>query len=98
SELLGLQVSERADGDVYLRAWQDWDHHTLQLTEAGESGLDHLGWRVPRRADAEALKAELDAAGVRAVWHEPEGERGHGESLRFNTPGGLPFELYWEVE
>ena len=97
-DLLGLQVSERTDGAVYLRAWQDWDHHTLQLTASDESGLDHLGWRVPRQADAEFLKGALDAAGVISKWHEPAGERGHGESLRFNTPGGLPFEIYWEVE
>ncbi|HEY3019866.1 MAG TPA: VOC family protein, partial [Solirubrobacteraceae bacterium] len=43
TDVLGLQVSERAPGRVYLRAWQDWDHHTLLLTEAEEAGLDHLG-------------------------------------------------------
>src|SRR4051794_16202053 len=53
TDLLGLQVSERAPGRVSLRAWQDWDHHTLLLTESEEPGLDHLGWRVPAKADAE---------------------------------------------
>jgi catechol 2,3-dioxygenase len=96
TEMLGLQVSELADGRVYLRAWQDWDHHTLVLTKAPEPGLEHLAWRVPRKADAEALLSTLEA-------HEVEGEwvprvTGHGEALRFTTPGGLPFELYWEVD
>jgi catechol 2,3-dioxygenase len=97
-ELLGLQVSERGEGTLYLRAWQDWDHHTLQLTECDEPGLAHLGWRVPTQGDAERLKSALDEAGVRSAWCEPGDERGHGDSLRFNTPGGLPFELYWQVD
>src|SRR3954453_17246066 len=98
TDLLGLQVSERAPGRVFLRAWQDWDHHTLLLTESEEPGLDHLGWRVPAKADAEELRAELERTGIATAWVDGAGERGHGDALRFTTPGGLPFELYWEVE
>jgi catechol 2,3-dioxygenase len=97
-DLLGLQVSEVAEGRVYLRAWQDFDHHTLVLTEADEPGLDHLGWRVPTRADAEELRAGLDARGIEVTEVDGADVRGHGDALRFSTPGGLPFELYWEVE
>ncbi|MEA2171740.1 MAG: catechol 2,3-dioxygenase [Solirubrobacteraceae bacterium] len=96
TELLGLQVTETVGDNVYLRAWQDWDHHTLILTEAPEPGLGHLGWRVPAKADAEALERALSDAGVESAWGE--GGLGHGDALRFTTPGGLPFELYWEVE
>jgi len=96
TEMLGLQVSERTDGRVYLRAWQDWDHHTLLLTQAPEPGLEHLGWRVPRKADAEALLGTLAAHEVEGTWVPRV--TGHGEALRFTTPGGLPFELYWEPD
>lgn len=95
-ELLGLQISERADGRVYLRAWQDWDHHTLELTEAEEPGLAHLAWRVPTQADAEALRVKLEHTGLECVWIDGGPGHGHGDALRFTTPGGLPFELYWE--
>jgi len=98
TDILGLQVSERAPGRVYLRAWQDWDHHTLLLTEAEEAGLDHLGWRVPAKQDAEELRAELERQGIATAWVDGAAERGHGDGLRFSTPGGLPFELYWEVD
>jgi catechol 2,3-dioxygenase len=97
-DLLGLQVSERADGRLYLRAWQDWDHHTLILTEADEPGLGHLGWRVPRQSDAEQLRVQLTNAGIESAWVDGGDELGHGDALRFTTPGGLPFELYWEVD
>ena len=63
TEMLGLQVSEETPGRVYLRAWQDWDHHTLLLTESEEPGLDHLGWRAQqggRRGAADRARAQGD--------------------------------------
>ena len=34
TRVMGLFVSEETDDEtVFLRAWQDWDHHTLVLTE-----------------------------------------------------------------
>jgi catechol 2,3-dioxygenase len=97
-ELLGLQISERTQGRAYLRAWQDWDHHTLLLTEDERSGLDHLAWRVPDQGAAETLRARLNDQGIETTWVDGGEERGHGDAIRFTTPGGLPFELYWEVE
>jgi catechol 2,3-dioxygenase len=96
-ELMGLQVSEE-DGDrVYLRAWQDFDHHTLLLTEGPEAQMGHIGWRVAEKADAEAIAAEVERRGGDTTWSEPL-SNGHGDSVRFRTPHGLPMELYWEVE
>ena len=31
SEILGLEETETVDGVVYLRAWGDFEHHTLSL-------------------------------------------------------------------
>ena len=97
TEMLGLQVSEETPGRVYLRAWQDWDHHTLLLTESDEPGLDHLGWRVPAKEDAEELRTTLERSGIESTWVDGGDELGHGDALRFTTPSGLPFELYWTV-
>lgn len=99
TEVLGLFVSEETDNRVYLRAWQDWDHHTLVLTRAEESALGHVGWRVRDRASLEAAVRRLDELGVEATWIEAGEESGHGDSVRFATPrSGLPFELYCEVD
>src|SRR4051794_24770184 len=98
TDVLGLFVSDEEDGRVYLRAWQDWDHHTLVLTQARTSGLEHLAWRV---ADAGALgesERRLGALGIETHWVAGGTGRGHGDALRFSTPSGLPFELVWEVE
>ena len=82
TEMLGLQVSEETPGRVYLRAWQDWDHHTLLLTESDEPGLDHLGWRVPAKGDAEELRTALERSGIESTWVDGGDELGHGDALR----------------
>src|SRR5699024_7837069 len=46
TDVVGLYVTKETEDRVYLRAWQDWDHHTLILIQSDQSGLDHFGWRV----------------------------------------------------
>jgi catechol 2,3-dioxygenase len=94
---LGLFVSEETDQQVFLRAWQDWDHHTLVLTRAPESGLGHVAWRVEGPEDLPEFERRLKGLGVEVEWLE--GSTGHGDSLRFRSPqAGVPLELYWEVQ
>jgi catechol 2,3-dioxygenase len=97
TDALGLYVTEETDDHVYLRAWQDWDHHTLVLTRARDSSLGHVAWRVQGPDDLKLHERELKARGVDVEWLE--GSTGHGDSLRFRSPvSGIPLELYWEVE
>lgn len=41
-ELLGMEESERAGQSVYLRAYEDYYHHSLKVTEAAKPGLGHV--------------------------------------------------------
>ena len=96
--MLGLYVSDRREGRVFLRAWQDFDHHTLVLGEGPKAALGHVGWRVPERSDAEAIERSLDARGIESRWCPAAEGIGHGDTLSFTTPAGFDFELYWQVE
>lgn len=99
TNVLGLFVSDETENQVYLRAWQDWDHHTLVLTQANESGLEHVGWRVSGPDDLAQHEKQLRSLGVEFEWSKGGTELGHGDSIRFLTPAsGIPTELYWEVE
>jgi catechol 2,3-dioxygenase len=97
TEYVGLHVTAQEDDHAYLRAWQDFDHHTLKLVGAPQGELGHIAWRVATKADVLAIEDELRARELETVWIEGSEEEGHGDALRFRTPGGLPFELYWEV-
>jgi catechol 2,3 dioxygenase len=98
TQIIGLQLTEKHDGQAYLRGWQDWDHSTLILTEAGEPGLGHLAWRVPTKADGDQLRAAVEERGISVSAIDGGSVVGHGDAYRFITPGGIPMELYWEVE
>ena len=51
--VLGLKQVER-DGDrVYLKAWDEHDHHSLVLRAAATPGLDHMSWKLETAADLE---------------------------------------------
>jgi catechol 2,3-dioxygenase len=99
TRVLGLFVSDETDTQVYLRAWQDWDHHTLILTQANVSGLEHVAWRVSGPDELTAFEKRLKQLDVEYAWVQGGTELGHGDSIRFLTPAsGIPTELYWEVE
>ena len=45
-EILGMEETDRQGQSVYMRAWGDYDHNTLKITEANQAGLGHVGWRA----------------------------------------------------
>ena len=72
-----MTESGRQGDSVYLRAWDDYERYSLQLT-----GSQHLGPRpcgLPRPQPAGAGAAgggAATASGYEVGWHE--GELGHG--------------------
>jgi catechol 2,3-dioxygenase len=95
TELLGLQETEREGQSVYLRAYEDFYHHTLKVTEAPKPGLGHVAWRTTSPQALERRVAAIERSGLGLGWSE--GELGHGPAYRFTTPAGHPMELLWEV-
>lgn len=100
TRVLGLFASAEDDDHVFLRAWQDWDHHSLVLTRAAESGLEHVAWRVDGPRALAEFERQLRGLGIETSWVEGGGgvSLGHGDALRFLSPAGIPMELFWEVE
>lgn len=95
TQLLGMEESERAGQSVYLRAYEDFYHHTLKVTEAPRPGLGHVAWRTSSPQALRRRVAAIEATGLGQGWLE--GDRGHGPAYRFQTPDGHQMELLWEV-
>jgi catechol 2,3-dioxygenase len=95
TELLGLQETEREGQSVYLRAYEDFYHHTLKLTEAAKPGLGHVVWRTTSPQALRRRVAAIERSGLGLGWNE--GDHGHGPAYRCTTPAGHPMELLWEV-
>ncbi|MFJ7638884.1 VOC family protein [Peribacillus sp. NPDC097264] len=97
-DTIGLEETEVIDGVHYLRAWGDFEHHTLSITAGETSYIDHIGWRTKRREDVATFAKLLEDAGTEVRWIEAGEEVAQGEAVRFELPSGHRFELYYDME
>jgi len=96
-DVLGLIETGRDDKNrVYLKAWDEHDHHSVVLREADEAGMDYLGWKVDSPATLKKLATDIEQSGLCTdlSWI-PAGEQlCTGERFRFTIPTGHVMELY----
>ncbi|MER2111520.1 MAG: VOC family protein [Solibacillus isronensis] len=97
-DTIGLEETEVVDGVHYLRAWGDFEHHTLSITAGETSYIDHIGWRTKRREDVVTFAQLLEDAGTEVRWIKAGEEVAQGEAIRFELPSGHRFELYYDME
>jgi len=96
TEVLGLTENGREGNSVYLRTWDDYEHHTVKLTAHDTSGIRRVGLRASSQAALEARVAAIEAAGLGISWKD--GDPGIGPTYLFRDPDGHELELYWETE
>ena len=89
-ELLGMEESGRQGQSVYLRAYEDFYHHTLKITESVQTGSGHVAWRATSPQALERRVVALEATGLGKGWIE--GDLGHGRAYQFTTPDGHKME------
>ncbi len=101
TEVLGLLETARdARGRVFLKAWDEHDHHSVVLREADQAGMDYMGWRVESTFTLKKLAADIEKSklAVDLEW-VPAGEHPRtGERFRFTTATGHVMELFAEKE
>ncbi len=95
-ELLGMEETDRSGQSVYLRAYEDFYHHSLKITESKEAGLGHVGWRTSSAEILSIGAEEIEKTGLGIGWSE--GDLGHGSAYQFTTPDGHHMEIFWDVE
>lgn len=96
-EVIGLEETEVVDGVHYLRAWGDFEHHTLTLEQGERSYVKYIAWRTKAPSDVLAFQQILEQQDIEVqvipAWQTP----GIGEAIRFQAPSGHTFELYYDV-
>ena len=99
--VIGLQETGRDDkGRVYLKAWDEADHHSVVLRETDKSGMDYVGFRVDSPETLKSLAADVEKSNlVSDTQWIPAGEHiKTGERFRFTIPTGHSIELYAHKE
>jgi len=96
TDVMGMSESGRQGDSVYLRGWDDYEHHTLKLTASSVAGMGHVAFRTTSPEALERRAAIIEAAGFGRGW--TDGDLGHGRAFSFSTTDGHPMEIYYETE
>jgi catechol 2,3-dioxygenase len=95
-DVLGMTETTRKGDSVYLRGWDDYEHHTLKLTAHKTSGMRHMAFRARSPQALERRVAALKGSGYDIGW--TGGDLGHGPAFSFHDPDGHLIEIYYETE
>ena len=95
-DLLGMVVSGRTQDSLFLRGWEERQHHSIALHRAGIAAVRRVGFRVRTDADLDAVAGALSSerAAVEEVRHPAPGM---GRALRAWTSLGYPLEFFHEM-
>ncbi|MBZ5643530.1 MAG: catechol 2,3-dioxygenase [Acidobacteriia bacterium] len=94
--VMGMTATARQGDSVYLRAYDDYQHHTLKLTASKTSGMGHMAFRARSPQALERRVAALKGSGFDIGW--TDGDLGHGPAFVCQDPDGHKVELYYETE
>jgi catechol 2,3-dioxygenase len=93
-DVLGMTEVCREGNSVYLRTWDDYEHHTLKMTSYGTAGIRRTGLRTSSQAALDARVRAIERTGLGIAWKD--GDPGIGPTYLFRDPDGHELELYWE--
>ena len=94
-DILGMYVTEIKGDSAYLRAYDDYEHHSLKLTAHKHSGIGHFAWRTRSPESLEARAKAIEATGLGIGWIDHE--CGYGKAYRFRYPDGHICEIYFDT-
>ncbi|MBT2227893.1 catechol 2,3-dioxygenase [Nonomuraea sp. NEAU-A123] len=96
TQMLGMTESGRSGDSVYLRTWDDYEHHSLTLIAHDTSGIRRTALRTSSEEALNARVKALENAGLTGAWVEDE--PGIGPLYVTRDPDGHEIALYWESE
>ncbi|MCL1815583.1 MAG: catechol 2,3-dioxygenase [Treponema sp.] len=99
-DILGLdEVGKTSDGRIMLKAYDEFDHHSVVLRKADTAGLDYVGFKVVSKDELEAMKGRVEKFGYKVSEVAPNTEQpGFGKQYKFSICTGHEFHIYAEVE
>ena len=92
----GLTLAGKDENSAYLRAWDDYEFHTLKLTRHSTTGVGHIGYRAASPQALDRRVKAIEASKYKKIgW--VDGDLGHGRAFRFEDTFGHTFEIYWDT-
>jgi catechol 2,3-dioxygenase len=95
-DYLGMTLNGEQGDKVFLRTWDEYEHHTLTLTQSDQPGIRRTHLRAASPDALERRVKLLEQRGFGIGWED--GEPGYGPTYRFHDPDGHEFGIYYESE
>jgi catechol 2,3-dioxygenase len=96
TEIYGLTLTAEDENSAYLRAFDDYEFHSLKLTRHHTTGVGHIAYRAASPAALARRVKAIEASGYLVHGWVP-GDLGHDKAFRFEDPFGHVFELYYDT-
>ena len=98
TNVIGLEETGRMGDSVYLKAWDEYDHHSVILTKSNSAGLAHFGFKVETEEDLAYFEKKIEEFGCTTTRISNNTRLGEGEAVHFILPTGHHCELYHEID
>lgn len=98
TQTIGLREMDRDAEKIYLKCFDEYDHHSVVLRKGDKTGLDHAGFKVEKSDDLAEFENKLEARGIKVQRMANGEEHKLGEAIRFRLPTGQLIELYASME
>ena len=95
-DVMGMTESGREGDSVYLRAYDDYERHSLKLTASKLPGLGHVAYRARSPQALDRRVQALTGSGFDVGW--TNGDLAHGPAFLCQDPDGHKIELYYETQ
>src|ERR1700740_966347 len=95
-DVMGMTVSGSEGESVYLRAYDDYERHSLKLTASKLPGLGHVALRARSPQALDRRVSALKGSGYDVGW--TDGDLAHGPAFLCRDPDGHNIELYYETQ
>jgi catechol 2,3-dioxygenase len=96
-QTLGMDATHEDGGAVYLKSWDEADHHSVVLHEGGV-GLVKLGYKVSDAKSLEEIEHRVHTFGATYQRMSKGDNQSVGDGLRITLPSEHTLELYSDIE
>lgn len=98
TNVIGLDITGESEGKVYLKAWDEFDHHSVILQESDSAGLDHFAFKVENEDELADFEKKIEQFGCTLKRISKGTRLAEGEAIRFELPTGHQLELYSDIQ
>lgn len=94
-DILGYYCQEDLGDALYLRGYEELNHHSLILIKTESPAVRRVSFKVASAEDLDQAADYFSQLDLPVVWVSPHAQ---GRSLHVTDPFGVPLEFYFEME